>query len=84
MTLSFGIFSQITSPDRDLLSAMGRALSHQAVEVRRVAASALGHVLHSKSAQLPNDLLKVCTFLSIFSSKAVPSLKATSESPNGF
>ncbi|KAL6728600.1 hypothetical protein Aduo_010358 [Ancylostoma duodenale] len=51
--------SEGTNPDRDLLSAMGRALSHQAVEVRRVAAGALGHVLHLAPCQFQNDSLKL-------------------------
>ncbi|KAK6741484.1 hypothetical protein RB195_009377 [Necator americanus] len=51
--------SEGSKPDRDLLSALGRALSHQAVEVRRVAAASLGHVLHSTTSQLENDLLKL-------------------------
>lgn len=53
------IFSEGANPDRDLLSAMGRALSHQAVEVRRVAAAALGHVLHLAPCQYENERLKV-------------------------
>ncbi|KJH53105.1 HEAT repeat protein [Dictyocaulus viviparus] len=53
------LISQGLDVDRELLSAMGRALSHQSVEVRRVAAFALGHVLHSAPHQLGNELLKV-------------------------
>ncbi|VDL73397.1 unnamed protein product [Nippostrongylus brasiliensis] len=53
------LISQGVAPDRDLLAAVGRSLSHQYVEVRRVSATALGHVLHAVPTKLGNDLLKL-------------------------
>lgn len=43
---------------------MGRSLSHHSVEVRRTAATVLGHVLHSTPAQLENERLKASGCLS--------------------
>uniref|UniRef100_A0A7I4Y876 TOG domain-containing protein n=2 Tax=Trichostrongylidae TaxID=6315 RepID=A0A7I4Y876_HAECO len=53
------LISQTPGVDRDLLAAVGRSLSHQSVEVRRVAAAVLGHVLHSSPEQLDSELLKL-------------------------
>uniref|UniRef100_A0A0N4XBG2 TOG domain-containing protein n=1 Tax=Haemonchus placei TaxID=6290 RepID=A0A0N4XBG2_HAEPC len=53
------LICQTPGVDRDLLAAVGRSLSHQSVEVRRVAAAVLGHVLHSSTEQLDSELLKL-------------------------
>ncbi|KAK6016166.1 HEAT repeat protein, partial [Ostertagia ostertagi] len=53
------LISQSPNVDRDLLAAVGRSLSHQSVEVRRVSAVILGHVLHSSPEQLESELLKL-------------------------
>ncbi|PIO68754.1 HEAT repeat protein, partial [Teladorsagia circumcincta] len=53
------LISQSPNVDRDLLAAVGRSLSHQSVEVRRVAAAILGHVLRSSPDQLESELLKL-------------------------
>ncbi|VDM51837.1 unnamed protein product, partial [Angiostrongylus costaricensis] len=53
------LISEGSNFDRELLSSMGRSLSHQSVEVRRVAAVVLGHILRSAPCQLENALLKV-------------------------
>uniref|UniRef100_A0A0K0DKM5 Cnd1 domain-containing protein n=1 Tax=Angiostrongylus cantonensis TaxID=6313 RepID=A0A0K0DKM5_ANGCA len=53
------LISEGSNFDRELLSSVGRSLSHQSVEVRRVAAVVLGHILRSAPCQLENSLLKV-------------------------
>ncbi|CAI4227723.1 unnamed protein product [Auanema sp. JU1783] len=52
------LISQGENPDKDLLSSFSKAINHQVVDVRKIAAIALGHVFAEREGNFKTEYLK--------------------------